>query len=259
MGDCKTLEPFASEGFKRFTVAHELGHYFLEGHIPGLFAGDSISHTSESGFISDDHYEREADYFAAGLLMPNELFARACNNAGRDLSEIEKLAALCQTSLTATAIRFAGVTEDAVAVVCSKDDRILYCFMSKRLRGVRGLTWPKKGSGLPSDTATANFNRNLENVLLGKRLTSTSNLGMWFDGLPEVVVGEDVVGLGEYGRTLTVLTTSDLPDGGDEAKVVEEEEDLENMLPSDRWRALDKRRRKAEAPILRQPSRWSTQ
>ena len=29
---------FPSEGFQRFTVAHELGHYFMDGHISHLFA-----------------------------------------------------------------------------------------------------------------------------------------------------------------------------------------------------------------------------
>ncbi len=34
---------FPSEGFQRFTVAHELGHYFMDGHISHLFAnGQSV-------------------------------------------------------------------------------------------------------------------------------------------------------------------------------------------------------------------------
>src|SRR5271157_1307304 len=60
----------ASEGFRRFTVAHELGHYFLEGHVQALFGAGQQFHQSESGFTSNDKYEREADSFAASLLMP---------------------------------------------------------------------------------------------------------------------------------------------------------------------------------------------
>jgi len=45
---------FSSDGFRRFTVAHELGHYFLPGHIAYLFSQGNERHESESGFrISD--------------------------------------------------------------------------------------------------------------------------------------------------------------------------------------------------------------
>lgn len=73
---------FANEGFRRFTVGHDLGHYFLEGHIQALFGAGQQFHQSESGFTSDDKYEREADSFAAGLLMPKPLFKAACGKSG---------------------------------------------------------------------------------------------------------------------------------------------------------------------------------
>ena len=76
---------FASEGFKRFTVAHELGHYFLQGHIEALFGAGQQFHQSESGFTSDDKYEREADSFAASLLMPKLPFKAACRKSGQGL------------------------------------------------------------------------------------------------------------------------------------------------------------------------------
>ena len=75
---------FASEGFKRFNVAHEFGHYFLPGHIDALFGDGQQFHQSESGFTSDDKYEREADSFAASLLMPKLLFNAACGKADED-------------------------------------------------------------------------------------------------------------------------------------------------------------------------------
>ena len=57
-----------NKGFQRFSVSHELGHYFLEGHIDQLLKeGVHISH---AGFVTADPYEVEADHFAAGLLMP---------------------------------------------------------------------------------------------------------------------------------------------------------------------------------------------
>jgi len=225
---------FASEGFKRFNVAHELGHYFTPGHIDALFANGQQFHQSESGFTSDDKYEREADAFAASLLMPKLLFKAESAKCGEGLDAIEALADLCVTSLTATAIRFANLCDDPVAVVCSKGDRVQFAFMSKPLREYRGLTWIRKGSGLPGGTATANFNKDDDNIRKAKRVRSTARLDTWFDGRSDVELNESVIGLGDYGRTLTVLWADSLPDPEEDEQ--SEEEDDESILPSQRWR-----------------------
>jgi hypothetical protein len=225
---------FASEGFKRFTVAHELGHYFLPGHVDALFGKGQQCHYSESGFISDDKYEREADSFAAGLLMPKLLFKAACGKSGQGLEAIETLAGLCVTSLTATAIRFAKLCDEPVAVVCSMGNRIQFAFMSKPLQDLRGITWIRKNSGLPAGTATANFNENEDNVRNAKRVVATSTLDTWFDGGSTAELNEEIVGLGDYGKTLTVLWADSLPEP-EEVEESEERED-EDLLPSQRWR-----------------------
>ena len=55
-----------NEPFQRFSVSHELGHYFLPGHVDAVI-GESGIHESRAGFASNDRYEIEADRFAAGL------------------------------------------------------------------------------------------------------------------------------------------------------------------------------------------------
>jgi hypothetical protein len=225
---------FASEGFKRFTVAHELGHYFLRGHIETLFGAGKQFHQSESGFTSDDKYEREADSFAANLLMPKLPFKAACGKIGQGLTAVETLSGLCVTSLTATAIRYAELCGDPVAVVCSMGNRVQFAFMSKVLQDQPGLTWIRKGSGLPAGTTTANFNKDENNVRKAKRVISTSTLDTWFDGESTTELNEEVVGLGDYGRTLTVLWTDSLPEA-DELEESEESED-KYLMPSQRWR-----------------------
>lgn len=108
-----------NEGFIRFTVAHELGHYFLPGHPEKLFPNGDGIHEPKSGFISGDPLERQADSFASALLMPDNLFRKAVDGAGTGFSAIEKLAKQCKTSITSTAIRFAQFTDEAVAVIVS--------------------------------------------------------------------------------------------------------------------------------------------
>jgi Zn-dependent peptidase ImmA (M78 family) len=227
---------FANEGFKRFNVGHELGHYFMPGHVDGLFGAGQGFHQSETGFTSDDKYEREADAFAASLLMPRMLFKNECAKSGQGLDAIESLADTCLTSLTATAIRFAKLCDDPVAVVCSKGDKVQFAFMSKALQAYPGLTWIRKGSGLPAQTSTATFNKNEDNIRNGKRANSTSCLDDWFHGGGDIEMNEDVVGLGDYGRTLTVLWAETLPDSEEIEQQEAEEEDDDNLLPSERWR-----------------------
>src|SRR5262249_36633900 len=156
------------------------------------------------------------------------LFKAALGKSGQGLTAIEALADLCVTSLTATAIRFAKLCDEPVAVVCSMGDRVQFAFMSKPLQDMRGLTWIRKGSGLPVGTATERFNKDAANVRLAKRLTSSSTLNTWFDCDFQAELTEEVVGLGEYGRTLTVLWTNSLsePDENEES----EECDDENVL-----------------------------
>lgn len=225
---------FSSDGFRRFTVAHELGHYFLEGHIAYLFSRGNERHESESGFISDDRYEREADAFAAALLMPEELFKNVCARVKPGLKAVEILAEQCGTSLTATAIRYAKLSDDPITVICSKDNRVQFALMSDTLKARPGLTWIKKNSGIPDGTATSRFNKDPKNVAQAKRVTSSSTMDAWFDCGGSMEVVEEVVGLGSYGRTLTVLWGESLPDPDEEEE--SEENDLENMLPSERWR-----------------------
>jgi Zn-dependent peptidase ImmA (M78 family) len=208
-----------SQGFINFTVAHELGHYFIPGHPEALFKGKNGIHKSRSGFISDDIYEKQADYFAKELLMPENLFKDAMRKSGKGFAAIESLASTCNTSLTATAIRFCLFSEDPVAVIMSNKNKIEWCFMSESLRSVPKLQWLKKGSIVPPITHTAEYNKNQDNILHNLRTEGWTNLGEWFEGGPEIEMQEDIIGLGTYGRTLTILFTEDAVD-------IEDDEDF---------------------------------
>ncbi|HBN22564.1 MAG TPA: hypothetical protein DD412_04940 [Holosporales bacterium] len=213
-------------GFERFSISHEIGHYSLPGH-PDIILVDGI-HQSRAGFISYDKYEMEADYFAANLLMPTFLFETALDKAGVGLDAIEKLAAQCNTSLTATAIRYAQHAPEAVAIIISTNDLIDYCFMSDTLKEFRGLDWLRKGAPVPGYTFTHNFNKKASNVSDGVRKDGDTNLQHWFGGDHEIEMLEEIIGLGSYGKTLTVLSTSDLPTIED---LDEEEALMESWTP----------------------------
>ena len=202
-------------GFERFSIAHELGHYFLPGHIDAVL-GDSDVHVSHAGFGSSDRYELEADHFAAALLMPRQMFSAALRRAGDGIAAIEQLARICKTSLTATAIRYAQCSSDPVAIVVSTGGSIDYCFMSDALRDHDGIDWIHKRQAVPLATPTFAFNSNAENVRQAERIEDESDLETWFGGSRRIKLREEVIGLGRYQKTLTMLHGIELPDEEDE-------------------------------------------
>lgn len=210
-----------NEGFQRFSVAHELAHYFLDGHIDHVLPKDGM-HVSEAGFTSGDPYEMEADQFAAGLLMPGDLFKKALRKRTAGLQTIEDLATVCRTSLTATGIRCAETSEDALAVIISTGNTIDFCFLSDAMKSLPKLTWLRKGSPVPSSTVTARFNANSHRVLAGERDGEQINVREWLGGTQSSTVAEEVIGLGSYGKTLTVLSSETI---GQDLVEDEEQED----------------------------------
>jgi hypothetical protein len=122
------------------------------------------------------------------------------------LTCIEGLRKACETSLTATAIRYSGLTRDGVAVILSTGATIEWGFMSERLKEAKGISWIKKGTALPDSTVAAAFSARSENVRSGQRDIGDGRLNDWMGGERIYRVSEEVVGLGQYGRTLTALT-----------------------------------------------------
>lgn len=204
-----------SEGFKRFSIAHEIGHYRLPGHIDAV-VGVNGRHLSKAGFVADDRYEREADHFASALLMPTEPFTRELRRSGDGLAAVERLATICCTSLEATAIRYASCTRDPVAIIRSNGQAIDYAFMSPALRDFPDLDWIRRGTPLAADTVTSRFNAISKGIGQVRRDSGSSALQDWFGGPHRQTVSEEVIGLGSYGKTLTILTGMEAPDEKDD-------------------------------------------
>jgi len=205
-------------GFQNFTISHELGHYFLPGHPEQLFPYGDGMHESRAGFSSNNKWEKQADFFAAALLMPPQPFREALCDAGEGLHAIEHMANLCQTSLTATAIRYAEFTDSPVAVILSDGKKIQYSGASGPVKDVV----PKRDLWLrdtlvPPKSCTADFGKKASLLKTHQRKEGYCFLSDWFDNAPGVEMNEDTVGLGSDGRVLTILFSEEpLPDEDNE-------------------------------------------
>lgn len=216
-----------SEGFQRFSVAHELGHYFLPGHVDQVIQNGI--HVSRGGFVTNDPYELEADHFAAGLLMPEQPFRKEIDRREPGLSAIEAVANLCVASKTAAAIRYAEVGDAATAVIMSTAGVIDYCFMSEAMKSLPKLDWLRKGIKLPLGTVTSTLAADSRRVAAGERVKDEIDVREWLGGHTRKTVKEESLGLGAYGKVLTILTSTKI------GQELEPDEDDEQQELIDSW------------------------
>jgi Zn-dependent peptidase ImmA (M78 family) len=196
----------SSKGFQRFSIGHELGHYFLDGHMDQILPRDGV-HESRAGFVTADQYELEADNFAAGLLMPDHLFKRVISKHAPGLGAVEAAADACLTSLTSTAIRYSELSDHAIAAIISTGPTIDYCFLSNAMKSLPELAWLRKGTPVPTGTLTDDLNRDSKRIAAGERVSDTVDVRDWLGGTTAIKVVEQAVGLGAYGKTLTLLSS----------------------------------------------------
>ena len=132
----------------RFSIAHELGHYFLERHRSYLLRTGK-SHPSKGEFLSDQTIETEADAFAAGLLMPSRLLRPLVNEGEMSFADIESWASEFRTSITSTARRSVELSDFPCALVGVRDGRVAFSFHSQTM--IEAGCYPRpRGSALPA-------------------------------------------------------------------------------------------------------------
>lgn len=103
----------------RFSFAHELGHYFIDEHRQVLELGKSLHIPSRYLLEQKDPIEKEADFFASCLLMPESVFCQ--KSAGKfSYQLISDLQVFFRTSLSATLIRYMQIGPYPICVVSVK-------------------------------------------------------------------------------------------------------------------------------------------
>jgi uncharacterized protein DUF955 len=199
--------PFRPEGRVRFSIAHELGHYYLPSHRQRLLEG--AAHGSQSDFVSDRQREREADRFAARLLMPRDPFEDQVRRRGSfcTLKDLEHLAGQAfRTSLTSTVLRYVDLNFEPCCVVMAENGLISWSRASEDLHA-QGLGWTQRGAKLPAGSVTSKARLS---KLSGAMLTTSGAVdsSVWFTRRNTCSLWEEVY-LRHGGRTLTFLTLED--------------------------------------------------
>ena len=117
---------------KRFTVAHEIGHFVIPNHR--LLKNVCDEKKIDSFDSRLNRPEIEANEFAAELLLPSALLAKRFNLKELSIPEISAVATEFETSLTATVRSFLRLTALPCAMVWSSDNQARWCARSDTFR-----------------------------------------------------------------------------------------------------------------------------
>lgn len=80
---------------KRFTLAHELGHYKLHAQKSNMFMDNVFFRKKSEGYTSkEEKIEKEANFFAANILMPENLVRKEILELSCDLHDDDVIASL---------------------------------------------------------------------------------------------------------------------------------------------------------------------
>lgn len=143
----------------RFTLAHELGHYFLAHHRQALMRGTMQPHGSINYLMDNASWriEREADEFASSLLMPEDSFRSFVRGRTFEYDVLQELSDGFNVSLSAVAIRFAEIGNHPIMVVYAIDKKVRWVKRSKDFPFWRLHYGNGNGDKVPENTVMGDY------------------------------------------------------------------------------------------------------
>lgn len=128
----------------RFTFAHELGHFMCHRKLKDHFEDGE-------GTLNDfdTQTEREANIFAAWLLIPPNLLCEEFPDSAWNTEVLCRVGNRFESSLQSSAIRFVDLSNKPIAFVVSRDGMVLWAKKNKKTPFMHSFRF---GDGLPSET-----------------------------------------------------------------------------------------------------------
>ena len=191
-----------SEGRKNWTLAHELGHYLVHRNLYPGGINCSEDDVLRGGGPDGRNIEREADTFAAYLLMPFDDYQRQI--AARDVPDIKLLSACADrygVSFAAAVLRWLDYTDRRALLAASRDGFVLWAKSSRSaFESGAFLATRRNTVEVPASSVAM---RRAE--VADPRLPNALPKGVW---LPEEVT-EMTVFSDQYDLTLSLLLLGD--------------------------------------------------
>jgi hypothetical protein len=173
----------------RFSISHELGHFFIEHHHQSLRNG-AKPHRSINEFRSQLQIEREADAFAASLMMPSAFARPMVNQSQLSMHRIDQISKHFGASIVSAAIRSVRLSDFPCALAGIRGGEVAWVFASDAL--VEAGFYPKRDA-LP-ENAVAAWNDMADGVF--NRTDADGSAADWFhtynrENLRDVYVCEE--------------------------------------------------------------------
>ena len=187
----------------KYTLGHELGHFYIDEHRNELAAGRTLSHGSQCDYESRNPIEQEADHFASNLLMPAKWFTQTALGYHVGLQAIIGLAKYFGTSITSTAIRYATLGIKPCVVIKWGDKKFQWRWLSDEAR--LGRYWKTINSleQIPHDSPTGRAMAGEQPPEVGFFEAGATG-SFWFPFITpgsykDVILIEQAVSLGRFG------------------------------------------------------------
>jgi hypothetical protein len=200
---------------RRFTLAHEIGHFLLpdQQELSSPCAKDAIESWDEQ-LVNP---ELEANRFAAELLIPSTSLAPFLR-VEPSFESVRQIAEQCETSLTASTFQLITLTSFRAAVVWSHRNRVRWYKSSGEF-----VRWIRKGE---LSEATYAFDWFKKKTAVNGFQAVPASAWLFEKGLKEdAKVWEHSVGLPNYDAVLTLLVIREPIEEWDEASPNEPELD----------------------------------
>ncbi len=132
---------------KNFSIAHEIGHFCLPGHLNEYRCSFSDLHTYSPNKLA----EKQANDFASELLMPSKFFSNDLKKYSLSLSSFGEIALKYNASLTAAAAKYIKKSRDIAAIIWAQDGQIKWTFRSPSFR------WTLRSGAIHPNTYAIDF------------------------------------------------------------------------------------------------------
>jgi hypothetical protein len=198
---------------KRFTIAHEIGHFVLPGHDDESRicseeeieapTSDKEQITQESDDANDkadkeeNDLEQAANKFAAELLMPSPVIRRIVTKCGISIDTCEFVSDLFQVSRTAAAARCVEETPQYLrpALVVSKKGMVKYFVKSIGFSQYIEINRPIPVGSLAKQLSARGLRRKEGHV----------SAPIWIDTRLDALIQEESILLSGYDTVVTLL------------------------------------------------------